>query len=64
MPSRQSGLSLLLRLIVGNLMGLAGNVVKRAVAASWQPLALLFWSLLGGVVRVAMRAAARPELKA
>lgn len=41
-------LALGLLFTIGTLMGLTSNLVKLAGNAGWQPLAYLFWSLLGG----------------
>ena len=46
---------------IGTLMGLTSNLVKLAGNAGWQPLAYLFWSLLGGGLLLLLLAWLRGE---
>ena len=54
-------LALSLLLAIGAMMGLTSNLVKLAGNVGWQPLAYLFWSLLGGGLLLSLFAWLRGE---
>lgn len=63
MPGSRSRpfLALSLLMAIGVMMGLTSNLVKLAGNAGWQPLAYLFWSLLGGGLLLLLLAWLRGE---